>query len=124
MPIIPLSTMKSLAKTLINAEGKSIIYRQVTTTNVVASGSTTVSNSDTSLTAYVGSRKAQFKNGTLVQVPGERVLIPALDLAVVPAIGDVVILAATDSPSARRRVVLVDLVSTQGSDIMYAVEVE
>jgi len=124
MPIIPLSTMKSLAKTLINGEGKSVIYRSVTVTNVVASGSTTVSNSDTALTAYVGSRKAQFKNGTLVQVPGERLLISALDLSVTPKIGDVVILAASDTPTARRRVVLVDFVSTQGSDIMYIVEVE
>lgn len=124
MPIIPLSTMKSLAKTLINGEGQAVIYRKVTVTNVVTTGSTTISNSDTALTAYVGNRKAQFKNGTLVQVPGERLLISALDLAVVPQVGDVVILAASDTPAARRRVVLVDFVSTQGSNIMYIVEVE
>lgn len=124
MPIIPLSTMKSLAKNLINGEGKAIIYRSVVVTNVIATGSTTTVNTDTPLMAYIGNRKAQFRNGTLVQVPGERILIPALDLATVPKVGDVVILAAADTPSARRRVVIADFVSTQGSDIMYIVEVE
>lgn len=124
MPIIPLSTMKSLAKNLINGEGKAIIYRSVVVTNVIATGSTTTVNTDTALVAYVGNRKAQFKNGTLVQVPGERLLISSLDLSTTPAVGDVVILASTDTSAARRRVVLVDIISTQGSDIMYAVEVE
>jgi len=116
--------MKSLAKTLINGEGQSIIYRQVTVTNVIATGATTIVNSDTPLVAYVGSRKAQFKNGTLVQVPGERILIPALDLSVTPKVGDVVVLSATDTSAVRRRVVFVDYVGTQGSDIMHIVEVE
>jgi len=124
MSIIPLSTMKSLAKNLINGEGKAIIYRQVTVTNVVATGSTTTVNTDTALMACVGSRKAQFKNGTLVQVPGERILISSLDLATPPKVGDIVILASSDTSTARRRVAIVDFVSTQGSDIIYIVEVE
>lgn len=124
MPYLPIGTMRTMAKSLVNGEGQAIIFRRTTTTNNPTTGTPTTSNSDTALTAYVGARKRKFINGSLVVVPGERVLIAALDLALVPTAGDTVILGATEAAGIRRKVVSVRVSGAQGLDILYALEVE
>lgn len=124
MPYLPIGTMRTMAKSLVNGEGQAIIFRRTTTTNNPTTGTPTTSNSDTALTAYIGARKRQFINGSLVVVPGERVLIAALDLALVPTAGDTVILSSSESAGVRRKVVSVKVSGAQGLDILYALEVE
>lgn len=124
MAFLPITSMRTIAKSLINGEGQAIIFRRTTTTNNPTTGTPTTSNSDTPLRAYVGARKRQFINGSLVVVPGEKVLIAALDLAVVPVAGDTVILGATESAGLRRKVVSARASGAQGQDIMYSLEVE
>lgn len=121
---VPLALVKSLAQSLIGGEGQAVIYRRVTATINTTTGATSNSNSDTALRAVVGDRKSQFINGTLVRMPGEKLLISPADLTTAPQVGDVVILAATETASARRRVVSVKTVGTQGGDVVYSIEVE
>ena len=121
---VPLALVKSLAQALIAGEGQAIIYRRVSSAYNTATGSTVSTNTDTPLRAVVGDRKSAFINGTLVRMPGEKLLISPSDLATPPQVGDVVILAASETAAARRRVVSVKTVGTQGGDVVYSVEVE
>jgi len=124
MSYAPLGLLRSLGKSLINGEGQAVIYRRVSSVYNATTGVTANTNTDTALTAVVGARKSQFVDGTLVHVPGEKLLISAVDLPTAPEAGDIVILAATDTASARRRVVAREIVGTQGTGIVYSVEVE
>lgn len=124
MAYLPIGTMRTMAKSLVNGEGQAIIFRRTTTTDNPTTGTPSTSNSDTPMTAYIGARKRQFINGSLVVVPGERVLIAALDLALVPTAGDTVILGSSESAGVRRKVVSVKVSGAQGLDILYALEVE
>ena len=124
MSFVPAGLVASLTKQVVGGEGQPIIYRRVSHSVNTTTGVATATNVDTSLRAVVSARKSQFIDGTLVRLPGEKVLIAAVDLPAAPEAGDVVILAATDTPAARRRVVHRKLVGTQGIDLAYIVEVE
>lgn len=121
---VPLALVKSLAQALISGEGQAVIYRRVSSAYNTTTGATVNTNTDTALRAVVGDRKSAFIDGTLVRLPGEKLLISPSDLTTAPQVGDVVILAASETASARRRVVSVKTVGTQGGDVVYSVEVE
>lgn len=124
MSFVPVGLVASLAKQVVNGEGQPVIYRRVTHSINTSTGVATATNVDTPLRAVVSDRESEFIDGTLVRLPGEKVIIAASDLATEPEAGDVVILAAADSASARRRVVRRKLVGTQGVNLAYVVEVE
>jgi len=124
MSFVPAGLVASLAKQVVNGEGQSVIYRRVTHSINTSTGVATATNADTALRAVVSGRESKFIDGTLVRLPGEKVIIAASDLATPPEAGDVVILAAADSASARRRVINRKLVGTQGVNLVYVLEVE
>lgn len=124
MSFVPAGLVASLAKQVVNGEGQSVIYRRVTHSINTSTGAATATNADTALRAVVSGRESKFIDGTLVRLPGEKVIIAASDLATPPEAGDVVILAAADSASARRRVINRKLVGTQGVNLVYVLEVE
>lgn len=124
MSFVPAGLVAALAKQVVNGEGQSVIYRRVTHSLNTSTGVATATNTDTALRAVVSGRESRFIDGTLVRLPGEKVIIAASDLATPPEAGDVVILAAADSASARRRVINRKLVGTQGVNLAYVLEVE
>lgn len=124
MSFVPAGLVASLAKQVVNGEGQSVIYRRVTHSINTSTGVATATNADTALRAVVSGRESKFIDGTLVRLPGEKVIIAASDLATEPEAGDVVILAAADSATARRRVITRNLVGTQGVNLAYVLEVE
>jgi hypothetical protein len=124
MSFVPAGLVASLAKQVVNGEGQPVIYRRVTHSINTSTGVATATNVDTALRAVVSGRESKFIDGTLVRLPGEKVIIAASDLATEPEAGDVVILAAADSASVRRRVINRKLVGTQGVNLAYVVEVE
>lgn len=124
MSFVPAGLVASLAKQVVNGEGQPVIYRRVTHSIDTSTGVATATNVDTPLRAVVSDRESEFIDGTLVRLPGEKVIIAASNLATEPEAGDVVILAAADSASARRRVINRKLVGTQGVNLVYVLEVE
>lgn len=124
MSFVPAGLVAALAKQVVNGEGQPVIYRRVTHSINTSTGVATATNVDTALRAVVSGRESKFIDGTLVRLPGEKVIIAASDLATEPEAGDIVILAAADSASVRRRVINRKLVGTQGVNLAYVVEVE
>lgn len=124
MSFVPAGLVASLAKQVVNGEGQPVIYRRVTHSLNTSTGVATATNADTALRAVVSARGSRFIDGTLVRLPGEKVIVAASDLSTEPEAGDIVVLAAADSASARRRVVSRTLVGTQGVNLAYVLEVE